>query len=86
MFRGLAKTQVLGDGVEVADVTQFHGDAFYTSFFAKNQEAPTGKTDTSSITTPKKVQRFSWWMTSMLHRFAEDNAFDQRRQLRNSTM
>ena len=28
-----------------------------------------------------KVQRFSWWMTSMLHRFAEDNTFDQRRQL-----
>ena len=28
-----------------------------------------------------KVQRFSWWMTSMLHRFANDNAFDQRRQL-----
>lgn len=27
-----------------------------------------------------KVQRFSWWMTSMLHRFSEDNAFDQRRQ------
>jgi p-hydroxybenzoate 3-monooxygenase len=28
-----------------------------------------------------KVQRFSWWMTSMLHRFDEDNAFDRRRQL-----
>jgi p-hydroxybenzoate 3-monooxygenase len=28
-----------------------------------------------------KVQRFSWWMTSMLHRFATDNDFDQRRQL-----
>ena len=28
-----------------------------------------------------KVQRFSWWMTSMLHRFAEDNPFDVRRQL-----
>jgi p-hydroxybenzoate 3-monooxygenase len=28
-----------------------------------------------------KVQRFSWWMTSMLHRFADENAFDQRRQL-----
>jgi p-hydroxybenzoate 3-monooxygenase len=27
-----------------------------------------------------KVQRFSWWMTSMLHRFSEDNPFDQRRQ------
>ena len=28
-----------------------------------------------------KVQRFSWWMTSMLHRFENDNPFDQRRQL-----
>jgi len=28
-----------------------------------------------------KVQRFSWWMTSMLHLFDTDNAFDQRRQL-----
>jgi len=28
-----------------------------------------------------KVQRFSWWMTSMLHRFASDTAFDRRRQL-----
>jgi p-hydroxybenzoate 3-monooxygenase len=28
-----------------------------------------------------KVQRFSWWMTSMLHRFNDENAFDQRRQL-----
>jgi len=28
-----------------------------------------------------KVQRFSWWMTSMLHRFADDNPFDVRRQL-----
>jgi p-hydroxybenzoate 3-monooxygenase len=28
-----------------------------------------------------KVQRFSWWMTSMLHRFDDENGFDQRRQL-----
>jgi p-hydroxybenzoate 3-monooxygenase len=28
-----------------------------------------------------KVQRFSWWMTSMLHRFEDDNPFDHRRQL-----
>jgi p-hydroxybenzoate 3-monooxygenase len=27
-----------------------------------------------------KVQRFSWWMTSMLHRFDTDNPFDVRRQ------
>lgn len=28
-----------------------------------------------------KVQRFSWWMTSMLHRFDGESGFDQRRQL-----
>jgi p-hydroxybenzoate 3-monooxygenase len=28
-----------------------------------------------------KVQRFSWWMTSMLHRFNDENAFDRRRQM-----
>ncbi|HZR56618.1 MAG TPA: 4-hydroxybenzoate 3-monooxygenase [Terriglobales bacterium] len=28
-----------------------------------------------------KVQRFSWWMTSMLHRFHDENPFDHRRQL-----
>ena len=28
-----------------------------------------------------KVQRFSWWMTQLLHRFDGDNNFDRRRQL-----
>jgi p-hydroxybenzoate 3-monooxygenase len=28
-----------------------------------------------------KGQRFSWWMTQMLHRFPDGNAFDRRRQL-----
>ena len=28
-----------------------------------------------------KVQRFSWWMTQLLHRFADDTPFDHRRQL-----
>jgi p-hydroxybenzoate 3-monooxygenase len=27
------------------------------------------------------VQRFSWWMTQLLHRFADDSPFDHRRQL-----
>jgi p-hydroxybenzoate 3-monooxygenase len=28
-----------------------------------------------------KAQCFSWWMTSMLHRFHGENSFDRRRQL-----
>jgi p-hydroxybenzoate 3-monooxygenase len=27
-----------------------------------------------------RAQRFSWWMTSMLHRLESDNPFDHRRQ------
>jgi p-hydroxybenzoate 3-monooxygenase len=47
----------------------------------------TGKTDLmdkySEIVLRRvwKAQRFSWWMTSMLHRFDTDNAFDERRQI-----
>lgn len=28
-----------------------------------------------------KAQRFSWWMTSLLHRFEDDGDFDRRRQI-----
>ena len=28
-----------------------------------------------------KAQRFSWWMTSTLHRFPDDSAFDYHRQI-----
>ena len=28
-----------------------------------------------------RAQHFSWWMTSMLHRFPDDSEFDHRRQL-----
>jgi p-hydroxybenzoate 3-monooxygenase len=28
-----------------------------------------------------RVQRFSWWMTAMLHRFEGESAFDRRRQI-----
>jgi p-hydroxybenzoate 3-monooxygenase len=28
-----------------------------------------------------KAQRFSWWMTSTLHRFPDETEFDYRRQL-----
>jgi p-hydroxybenzoate 3-monooxygenase len=27
------------------------------------------------------AQRFSWWMTQILHRFPDESAFDRRRQL-----
>jgi p-hydroxybenzoate 3-monooxygenase len=46
--------------------------------------ARTEKLDAYSATCLRriwKVQRFSWWVTSMLHRSRDDNDFDRRRQL-----
>ena len=43
-----------------------------------------GKLDDYSATCLRriwKVQRFSWWMTQMLHRFEDDTSFDRRRQI-----
>ncbi|HKW16530.1 MAG TPA: 4-hydroxybenzoate 3-monooxygenase [Terriglobales bacterium] len=50
---------------------------FYTtgSFAALNEYSKT------CLRRVWKVQRFSWWMTSMLHRFPDATPFDYRRQL-----
>ena len=45
------------------------------------QAQPARKYSETCLRRVWKVQRFSWWMTSMLHLFEDDNAFDQRRQL-----
>jgi p-hydroxybenzoate 3-monooxygenase len=44
----------------------------------------TSRLDSYSATALKRAwraQRFSWWMTSMLHRSDSQNPFDHRRQL-----
>ena len=72
-------TGAKGLNLAVADVralTQALGE-FYRS--GKNQLL--ARYSETCLRRVWKVQRFSWWMTSLLHRFADDNPFDQRRQL-----
>ncbi len=52
-----------------------------TDYYANSNRELLTKYSETCLRRVWKVQRFSWWMTSMLHRFADDNAFDQRRQL-----
>jgi p-hydroxybenzoate 3-monooxygenase len=52
-----------------------------TDYYASGNREPLTKYSEICLRRVWKVQRFSWWMTSMLHRFAEENAFDRRRQL-----
>jgi p-hydroxybenzoate 3-monooxygenase len=52
-----------------------------TEYYAKGNRELLNEYSEKCLRRVWKVQRFSWWMTSMLHRFADENAFDRRRQL-----
>ena len=67
MNLALADVQVLGKALE----------SYYRSGSTQALEAYSA----TCLQRVWKVQRFSWWMTALLHRFDTDNAFDQRRQL-----
>jgi len=53
----------------------------FEKFYASGSSELLEKYSETCLRRVWKVQRFSWWMTAMLHRFEGDNAFDQRRQL-----
>jgi p-hydroxybenzoate 3-monooxygenase len=52
-----------------------------SEFYASGQTSELDDYSRTCLRRVWKVQRFSWWMTSMLHRFHDDSPFDQRRQL-----
>jgi p-hydroxybenzoate 3-monooxygenase len=71
-------TGAKGLNLAVADV--FHLSQGFTAFY---HEQRTDRLDGYSQRCLRRVWRaehFSWWMTSMLHRFPEDDEFQQRLQ------
>jgi p-hydroxybenzoate 3-monooxygenase len=72
-------TGAKGMNTAIADVHVL-ADAL-TTFFHSGQKEKLGRYSETCLRRIWKVQRFSWWMTSMLHRFAEHTPFDRRRQL-----
>ena len=67
MNLALADVQVLGRALE--------------SYYRSGDAAGLAAYSATCLQRVWKVQRFSWWMTALLHRFDTDNAFDQRRQV-----
>jgi p-hydroxybenzoate 3-monooxygenase len=63
----IADVQVLARGLE--------------QFYTTGRQCQLNKYSANCLRRVWRVQRFSWWMTSMLHRFPDENPFDQRRQL-----
>jgi p-hydroxybenzoate 3-monooxygenase len=72
-------TGAKGMNLAIADV-QVLAKALESFYRSGNQDALAAYSATC-LQRVWKVQRFSWWMTALLHRFDTDNAFDQRRQL-----
>ncbi len=52
-----------------------------TAFYKHNNPAALASYTTTCLSRIWKVQRFSWWMTSMLHNFSDANPFDRQRQI-----
>ncbi len=72
-------TGAKGMNLAIADVRVL-SDAL-AAFFRSGDTAGLDAYSETCLRRIWKVQRFSWWMTSMLHRFDEHSAFDRRRQI-----
>jgi len=72
-------TGAKGMNLAVADVRVL-ARAFVEWFARRDADALERYSDTC-LGRVWKAQRFSWWMTSLLHRFGADGPFDRRRQL-----
>lgn len=72
-------TGAKGLNLAVADVRVL-ADAF-GAFYLRGSSDLLAQYSATCLRRVWKVQRFSWWMTQLLHRFPDDNPFDHRRQL-----
>jgi len=81
-----------GDSAHIVPPTGAKGmnlafaDVMYLSralegFYKKNSNALLESYTATCLRRVWKAQRFSWWMTQIMHRFPDETAFDHRRQL-----
>jgi p-hydroxybenzoate 3-monooxygenase len=72
-------TGAKGMNLAVADVAML-ADAL-TSWYRSGNEAGLDGYSTAALRRVWRAQHFSWWMTSMLHRFPDDDAYQVELQL-----
>ncbi|HTT18811.1 MAG TPA: 4-hydroxybenzoate 3-monooxygenase [Candidatus Sulfotelmatobacter sp.] len=72
-------TGAKGLNLAVSDVRSLA--AAITAFYRSGKRELLDRYSETCLRRVWKVQRFSWWMTSMLHLFDSDTSFDRRRQL-----
>ena len=72
-------TGAKGMNLAIADVTVFARAA--STYFKSGRDDLLKSYSSTCLRRLWKVQRFSWWMTSILHRWDSQNDFDHRRQI-----
>jgi p-hydroxybenzoate 3-monooxygenase len=72
-------TGAKGMNLALADV-YYLADALH-ALYSRNDPGKLAGYSETCLKRIWKAQRFSWWMTSLLHRFEQDSPFDRRRQL-----
>ena len=72
-------TGAKGLNLAMADVSRLA--AALEAFYALRDESLLERYSASGLRRTWRTQRFSWWMTTMLHRLESDTPFDRRRQL-----
>jgi p-hydroxybenzoate 3-monooxygenase len=72
-------TGAKGMNLALADV--YYLSAALDAFYRNNDERKLQSYSQTCLQRIWKAQRFSWWMTSMVHCFPEDSPFDRKRQL-----
>lgn len=71
-------TGAKGMNLAIADVRVLTGS--FAQFYKSGKQDLLNSYSETCLRRGWKVQHFSWWMTSMLHRFEGENAYDVRRQ------
>lgn len=68
-------------GMNLAFADVHHLAAAFGAFYGDKDEAKLRAYSDTCLGRIWKTQRFSWWMTSLLHRFESESAFDHKRQV-----
>jgi p-hydroxybenzoate 3-monooxygenase len=68
-------------GLNLAMADVYRLSMAFTQFYRDHQDSLLNLYSDRALRRAWRAQRFSWWMTSMLHRTSSGNAFDDRRQL-----
>ena len=87
----MGQTVFCGDAAHIAPPTGAKGlntaasDVHYlfnalVSYYQDNDENRLQKYSATALARVWKTQRFSWWMTNLLHRFPDQNPYERRMQ------